>query len=142
MAKIVLDIPDKYIDFEGWARETLSQHGMSHTVVETSEDAEGDGTPEDPWSAAPSGARQTPRSAPTSTQSDSGQPATPPKTGSFIADGKKHEFGLEGAPECDHNRPCVRVSGKNQKGKPWKQWRCALSSTDRWKDKCDFSEWA
>lgn len=152
MAKVILDIPDKYIDMLGWARETLAEHGISGEVVSdeaapaedpwagTDTSSE---TGEDPWNAPSSGSRPArTTSPPKEAAASSVQPATPPKSGKYSADGKTHEFGLEGAPLCDHNQPAVRVSGKNAKGKSWKQYRCALSSTDIWKDKCDFSEWA
>lgn len=144
MAKLIVEVDDKFIDWAGWAREALANGNIPGEVVrdEAPEPTVAADEPEDPWSAVPAkpAARPAPESA--SAPSSGGQPATPP-TGAYeyTEDGKTHKFGVEGAPLCEHDRPAVLVRGKGQK-REWKQWRCALSSTDRWKDKCEFSEWA
>lgn len=55
-------------------------------------------------------------------------------------------FGSQDAPNCDHGEPAVLVRGwkgmDHADGDPdWAQWRCALSATKAWKDKCDFQDW-
>jgi hypothetical protein len=56
-------------------------------------------------------------------------------------------FGSSDAPNCEHDQPAVLVRGwkgmDHADGDPdWAQWRCALSATKGWKDKCDFQDWA
>ena len=168
MAQVLIDVPDEFIDWAGWAQAHLKTE-LGATPVSDAETgpvnpaAEASQAPaDDPWGApaadasdTPAGAASDPWSAPAtagaptpaaSTAPPTGtyttRPGTPPSTGSYTVDGKTHEFGIGGAPVCGHNQPAVKVTGRNDKGKQWKQFRCALSSTDRWKDKCEFSQWA
>jgi hypothetical protein len=146
MSKVLIEVPDEFIDWAGWTQHQLK----TELGASPAEDHEAPGTtpadePEDPWTRPTSAppASQT-ASAPRSDTTEDGQPSSPPK-GAYTfraADGKVHTFNKAGAPDCDHDQPAVHVAGKSTTGKNWRQYRCALSSTERWKDKCEFSDWA
>jgi hypothetical protein len=154
MPQVLIDIDDEFIDWEGWARKRFASAGI-HVENADLAGAQDFATPpdepplppepEDPWarptSAAPAATGQS--SAPTTTPTG-GRPASPPRDAFTYKDdrGNVHTFNKAGAPPCEHGQPAVYVTGYGKNSKPWKQWRCAASSTDAWKNKCEFSQWA
>jgi hypothetical protein len=105
-------------------------------------------TGDDPWGDGPSTPANAGHQGSSGGRSggNTGPWADVPKSGERWVDTKngkrRYEFGLDDAPDCLCERPAVKFSGKNAKGKLWSKWLCALGSTKAYKDKCTFDEWA
>lgn len=101
----------------------------------------------DPWDNAPAAPAQA-GSAPQSTGYVVASPENPPANGVVAVTTPNGDqtwtCGRQGAPLCKHNQPAAYVEGigKPPNRKPWAAWRCALGCSQRWKEKCDYSEFA
>ena len=152
MAKVLIEVDDKFIDWDAWARGQLNGAGMKNEVVTDADTVStSNERADDPWAGTNATAttgtvqrteqRDTAASADTSHQNQ----MTGTQTISTPSGNQTVTFSPAGGPLCNCDEPAALYQGKSQKNnRKWKQYRCAKSaaSGDGWKDKCEFSEWA
>lgn len=167
MAKVLVEVPDDLINWTEWARRQLDQGGLASSEMvgaatgsgesaasaDTSQTSPSTGS-DDPWqgtNAAPAaqngqgdpwGGASAPTGSGTNGQQPVEAPAQPMTYGTLVITGQKGNrtctFGKQGAPPCNHGQPAVFTEFSSGK----KNWACALSATKRWKEKCEFTQWA
>jgi hypothetical protein len=167
--QVLFELPEQFVNLEEWAKWLLEQKGMAADAPSSSDGAV-DGlaagvrtvtspAPEDPWAGMgdttpPQNGQQAQTDPWTSSANPTGSgttgatqaiPDQPPPYGTFVKNTDNGPvttvFGKQGAPPCNHGQPAVWAEG-SKNGKAWKSWACALSATKRWKEKCDFRQWA
>lgn len=155
MAKVVIEIPDDYVDWARWARDELARGGLlprtqtaqnagptptyqggpenaSGVLHGGATEASGGQSPPDPWAGNNSATA-------TSTPTPSSQPQTITKetpNGPIV-----YQFGLSGAPNCLCGNPAAKVRGNKKAGGTYTAFKCAKTAGDNWQDKCDFVQW-
>lgn len=134
MAKVLVEVDDKFIDWDAWARSQLANGGLANTVASASEEPAQEEAKADPWKSG--NATQAAPEATETAQQGTIHISTPsgPQTVTLAP---------SGGPPCNCGDPAALFVGKAQKsGKTWRQYRCAKSAGDDWKSKCEFSQWA
>lgn len=152
MAKVLIEVDDKFIDWDAWARSQLNGAGMlSEDSSEREVSTSNSGRADDPW--AGTNATATTGTAPRTEQRDTAasadtrasQPMTGTRTISTANGTQTVTFSPAGGPLCHCDEPAALYQGTSQKNnRKWRQYRCAKSAApgDGWKGKCEYSEWA
>ena len=154
MARIIIDIPDSYVDWARWAQDELAKGGLPGTPVDPPaqrkalqappETASQEASPPDPWAAYSGASSATTQAAPTSAQAAA--PASTAPTSNRVTKDTKNgpmvfELGLNNAPTCNHDQPAARLTAPKKAGGTYTKWVCAKDAGSDWKEKCDFSQW-
>lgn len=152
MAFIRIEVDDDFINqlAEAVAKANLRAGGVlpgtdTHPASQNGSQghespAEDDSVASDPW-ANPANQNGN-GGGPTASQ----PPVVPPTSGTINVNTPKGPrtvtFGKYGAPPCMHGQPAAFVEWTKPDGNKGKRWTCAAGFTQRWKDKCDFNQWA
>lgn len=146
VARIIIDIPDSYVDWARWAQDELAKGGLPGTQVDSPAQSQAlqsppeeasQQSPPDPWAAAGTQSAYV-QSAPTSqgNTSTSNRVTKQTKNGDMV-----FELRLNNAPECNCGDPAARLTAPKKAGGTYSKWVCAKDAGSDWKQKCDFSEW-
>jgi hypothetical protein len=159
MARIIIDIPDEYVDWARWVQDNLAKGGLPNTqIAETVNGAPVDTTGQnaapasteapatDPWAAAGASSATTQAATPSATAAAPASQATqtsspnrivkPTAKGDFV-----YQLGLNNAPTCNCGDVAARLTAPKKAGGTYTKWTCAKDSGSDWKEKCDFSQW-
>lgn len=162
MARIIIDIPDEYVDWSRWVQDNLAKGGLPNTqIAETNQGVpdtrvqpavtvtplqDGSESPAtDPWAAAGASSATTQAATPSATAAAPASTA-PTSDGNKIVknvNGKEfvYQLNLNNAPVCLCGFPAARLTAPKKAGGTYNKWVCQKDSGSEWKTKCDFSQW-
>jgi hypothetical protein len=162
VARIIIDIPDEYVDWSRWVQDNLAKGGLPNTQIAQTTNGVPDtrveptvtvnplqggseSPPTDPWAAAGAASATTQAATPSATAAAPASGATPTGPNRVVKDvnGKEYvyQLHLNNAPTCLCGDIAARLTAPKKAGGTFTKWVCAKDCGSDWKGKCDFSQW-